>query len=69
MNAPLDPDLLAGLETPEFLKPKEPPAIYAWFSTRRLLVVKDGAHISLSADDVRALARFVESCNAEGRPC
>lgn len=43
---------------PSFLR-KEPPAIYGWFSSGRLVVIKDGDAISLSRDDLAGLRDFV----------
>lgn len=60
MNAPIDPALLAGLGIPGAIAKREPDAVFAWFSTRRLVIMKDGDAISLSADDVSNLARFVD---------
>ena len=45
---------------PGFLEKKEPDAEFAWWSTGRLLIVKDGTQISLSTDDLRALRRFFD---------
>lgn len=60
-----DPGLLECLETPEFLKRREPDAIYMWTSTKRLIVTKDGDAISLSGDDIRALIRFFNASCVE----
>lgn len=60
MNAPLLP-----VEIPSCLTKREPDAIYAWFSTRRLLVIKDGKQLTLSADDVKGLFSFVDGCTIE----
>jgi hypothetical protein len=61
MNAPDTLHMLRGaVEVPDFLVKGEPDAIFAWFSTRRLAIIKGEVAISLSVDDVRALARFVE---------
>lgn len=68
MNAPeriCDSGLLAGLETPEFLKRAEAEALYAWWSSRRLLIIKDGATVSLCADDLRGLLRFLKASHVE----
>jgi hypothetical protein len=56
MNAPRIP-----AEIPACLAKREEDAIYAWFSTRRLLVIKDGQQLTLSADDLRGLLRFVDA--------
>lgn len=60
MNAPRIP-----AEIPACIAKREPDAIYGWFSTRRLLVIKDGQQLTLSADDVKQLFNFVESCTIE----
>lgn len=60
MNAPCAPP-----EIPSCLAKREPDAIYGWFSTRRLLVIKDGQQLTLSADDVKGLFNFVEGCTIE----
>lgn len=51
MNAPR--------EAPDFLKRREPDAVFAWWSDGRLLIVKDDDQISLSGDDLLALRRFL----------
>lgn len=53
------------LQPPAGLLHQEPAALFAWWSSRRLLIVKDGDTLSLSADDVRALGRFVEASRIE----
>jgi hypothetical protein len=61
MNAPDPLSMLRGaVDVPDFLVKGEPDAVFAWISTRRLAIIKGEVAISLSADDVRALARFVE---------
>lgn len=45
-------------ETPDFLRKKEPDAIYGWYSTGRLVILKADRQISLSADDLANLRRF-----------
>lgn len=62
MNAPQIPR-----EIPSCIAKNEPDAIFGWFSTRRLLVIKDGVTVSLSADDVRKLGMFVEGCTIEAQ--
>lgn len=47
-------------ETPDFLRKKEPDAIYGWYSTGRLMILKDDRQISLSADDLANLRRFFD---------
>lgn len=64
MNAPTARKVLE-LEAPGILRREAPAATFAWFSTRQLLVIKDGDTITLSADDVRALGRFVEDSRIE----
>lgn len=54
MNTPRD------VEIPAFLEKREPPAIFSWWSTGRLLIVKDGGQVSLSRDDLAALRRFFD---------
>ena len=54
MNAPMT----AMPEIPSFLEKREPDAQFAWWSTGRLLIVKDGNTVSLSADDLANLRRF-----------
>lgn len=66
MNAPIDPALLASLGIPGAIAKREPDAVFAWFSTNRLAIMKDGDAISLSADDVRSLARFVDRFDQGG---
>lgn len=44
---------------PGCIAKREPEAIFAWFSTNRLTVMKDGDAISLSADDLIILRRFL----------
>ncbi|MCX8017058.1 MAG: hypothetical protein N2690_04030 [Rhodocyclaceae bacterium] len=52
MNAPI--------EIPAFLEKREPDAVYSWWSTGRLLILKDGGQVSLSRDDLAALRRFFD---------
>ena len=52
-------------DVPECIAKREPDAAYGWFSNRRLLVSKGDAAISLSADDLRGLLRFVETNQIE----
>lgn len=66
MNAPIDPALLAGLGIPGAIAKREPDAVFAWFPTNRLVIMKGGDAISLSADDVRSLARFVDRFDQGG---
>jgi len=64
MNAPerkvLDP------APPQFLM-RQQPARFGWWSDRSLMIVKGEETMTLDADDMRALARFVEGCNLEGQ--
>jgi len=48
------------LDVPSFLQKREPPALYAWWNTGRLLIVKDEATVSLSCDDLAELRRFFD---------
>lgn len=50
-----------GREIPGCLTKHEPDAEYAWSSKRRMQVLKGGEAVSLSADDLRGLLRFVET--------
>lgn len=52
MNAPV--------EIPAFLEKKEPDAIYSWWSTGRLLILKGDGQVSLSRDDLANLRRFFD---------
>jgi len=51
-------------QTPQFLLRRQP-ARFGWWSDRTLMIVKGDETMTLDADDMRALARFVEGCNAE----
>lgn len=62
MNAPENKRLQGTM--PQCLR-RDQPARFAWWSDRRLMIVKGEDTLQLDADDVRDLARFVESCNAE----
>lgn len=55
----------APCDIPGCIAKREPDADYGWFSSRRLLVAKDGDAISLSADDLRRLFDFIEANNIE----
>lgn len=59
MNAPTPPQ--DAREIPACIARREPDAEYAWSSRRRLQVLKGGEAVSLSADDLRGLLRFVET--------
>ena len=48
---------------PQFLL-RQQPARFGWWSDRSLMIVKGNETMTLDADDIRALARFVEGCNA-----
>lgn len=50
---------------PAFLENKEPPAVYMWVSTRRMIVQKGDDQIDLSGDDLRALIRFINQFDRE----
>ena len=72
MNAPhspipLPPPLTGeGVrEIPGCIAKREADADYAWFSSRHLLVLKDGDTISLSPDDLRRLFAFVDANKIE----
>ena len=43
---------------------RQQPARFGWWSDRSLMIVKGDETMTLDADDIRALARFVEGCNA-----
>lgn len=60
MNSPMLPR-----EIPACIAKHEPDAIYGWFSSRCLLIVKDGETVTLSADDLRNLVRFIDGCVIE----
>lgn len=64
MNAPEMP--MAEAEVPQFLLRRQP-ARFGWWSDRTLMIVKGEETMVLDADDLRALARFVEGCNAGGQ--
>lgn len=57
MNAPRTPPR----EIPSCIAKREPDAVFAWSSVRRLEIIKGGKPTSLSADDLRGLLRFVEA--------
>ncbi len=59
MNAPR--------EAPDFLKRKEADALFAWWSSGRLLIMKDKTKVSLSGDDLLALRRFLAQFEGEGQ--
>jgi len=48
----------ADNEPPAFLR-RDQPAIYGWFSSGRLVILKEGDAISLSRDDLAELRRFI----------
>jgi hypothetical protein len=50
---------LQGGEPPAFLR-REKPALYGWFSSGRLVIVKDDTAISLDRDDLADLRRFFD---------
>lgn len=56
MNAP---EVLKPREIPAFLLRTEPLAQFAYWSSGRLLIVKDEVTVSLSPDDLQELRRFV----------
>lgn len=56
MNAP---EALKPREIPAFLQRNEPLAQFAYWSSGRLLIVKDEQAISLSPDDLLEMRRFV----------
>lgn len=64
MNAP-ETKMLAR-PVPQFLM-RQQPARFGWWSDRSLMIVKGDETMTLNADDMRALARFVEGCNVEGQ--
>ena len=61
MNAPESKVLECPV--PQFLL-RQQPARFGWWSDRSLMIVKGNETMTLDADDIRALARFVEGCNA-----
>lgn len=61
MNAPETKVL--ERQVPQFLL-RQQPARFGWWSDRSLMIVKGTETMTLDADDIRALARFVEGCNA-----
>lgn len=52
-------------EIPGCIARREPDAVFAWSSSRRLQVVKAGKTTDLSADDLRGLLRFVGANNIQ----
>lgn len=62
MNAPHAKAIESPM--PQFLK-REQPARYGWWSNHTLVIEKGEQRITLDADDLRALSRFVESCGGE----
>lgn len=48
----------AEVEPPAFLR-REQPAIFGWFSSGRLVILKGGEAISLDRDDLADLRRFL----------
>lgn len=46
---------------------RQQPARFGWWSDSTLMIVKGEETMTLDADDMRALARFVKGCNAEGQ--
>lgn len=48
---------------PQFLL-RQQPARFGWWSDHSLMIVKGNEAMTLDADDIRALVRFVEGCNA-----
>lgn len=61
------PDMQAqAVEVPQFLK-RQQPARFGWWSDRTLMIVKGEETMTLDADDMRALARFVDGCNVEAQ--
>lgn len=51
---------------PQFLL-RQQPARFGWWSDRSLMIVKGDQTMNLDADDIRALARFVDGCNVESQ--
>lgn len=64
MNAP---EKHLDLVPPAFLERRQP-AKFGWWSDRTLMIVKGDQEMTLDADDLRGLARFIQDCNAEERP-
>lgn len=54
------------LQTPEFLK-RGQPASFGWWSDRTLMIVKGDQVMTLDADDLRGMTRFVDGCNLDGQ--
>jgi hypothetical protein len=54
------------LEAPSFLKRKQP-ARFGWWSDGTLMIVKGDQEMTLDADDLRDLSRFVDGCNLESQ--
>ncbi len=55
MNSPTPPQI------PGCIAKREPDAVFAWSSARRLQIIKGNKPTSLSADDLRNLLRFVQT--------
>lgn len=55
MNAPRLPR-----EIPTCIAKREPDAIFGWFSTRQLMIIKGEQTMTLSADDLLGLVRFID---------
>lgn len=55
-----------ALQVPDFLR-RDNPARYGWWSDRSLQIVKGAQTITLDADDIACLVRFVEGCPAAER--
>lgn len=55
MNAPATATTIPG-----FLQKNEPDAIFGWYSTGRLMILKADRQISLSTDDLANLRRFFD---------
>ena len=66
MNAP-DRKLLA-LDIPGAIRRAASPAHYGWWSNRTLQIIKGDDVITLDADDIRALLRFINQFDMEVRP-
>lgn len=64
MNAPETKVL--ERQVPQFLL-RQQPARFGWWSDRSLMIVKGEETMTLDADDIRAMARFVEGCNVESQ--
>lgn len=47
-------------EVPGWIAKKQPDAVFAWVSTMQLDISKGDADVTLSADDLRRLMKFID---------